>query len=52
YEQSGNKGVAFGLQNLQKLRDGEPLGGRVPASKAFEAVPSEGGSKTAGGMFD
>lgn len=52
YEQSGNKGVSFGLQNLQKLRDGEPLGGRIPASKAFDAVPSEGGSKTAGGMLD
>lgn len=52
YEKSGNKGVSFGLQNLQKLRDGEPLGGRMPASKAFDEVPSEGGSKTAGGMFD
>ena len=53
YEARGNKGVAFGLQNLQKLGDGEPIGsGNIPASKAFDAVPSEGGSKTAGGMFD
>lgn len=53
YEARGNKGVAFGLQNLQKLRDGETIGsGNIPASKAFDAVPSEGGTKTAGGMFD
>lgn len=52
YEQSGNKGVSFGLQNLQKLRDGEPLGGRIPASKAFDAVPSESGdAKSAGSIF-
>ena len=53
YEAKGNKGVAFGLQNVQKLRNDDPLGsGNIPASKAFDAVPTEGGSKTAGGMFD
>ena len=55
YENSGNKGVAFGLQNVQKLRDDEPLGaGRVPANKAFEAVdePAAGSaSKTASSIF-
>jgi len=53
YEKKGNKGVSFGLQNVQKLRNDDPLGGsNIPASKAFDAVPTEGGSKTAGGMFD
>ena len=52
YEQSGNKGVSFGLQNLQKLREGEPLGGRLPASKAFTAVESPAGEKTASALFD
>lgn len=28
YDQAGNRGVSFGLLNLQKLADGEPLGGR------------------------
>lgn len=55
YENSGNKGVSFGLQNVQKLRDDEPLGaGRVPANKAFEAVdePAAGSaSKTASSIF-
>ncbi len=25
---NGNKGIACGLNNLQKIRDGEPLGGK------------------------
>lgn len=28
FNQNGNKGIACGLQNLQKLADGEPPGGR------------------------
>lgn len=31
-------GIGFGLQNIQKLRDGEPLGGRQRAEAAFEPV--------------
>lgn len=31
-------GVAFGLQNVQKLRDGEPLGGSGPASADFQPM--------------
>lgn len=52
YEASGNRGVAFGLENIQKLRDDEPLGGgRMPASKAFEAFGG-GGTKSASALFD
>jgi hypothetical protein len=57
YENAGNKGVSFGLQNVQKLRDDDPLGsGRIPASKAFEPVDvpagATGGSgKTATSIF-
>lgn len=28
YNVNGNKGIAAGLQNIQKLEDGEPLGGK------------------------
>lgn len=53
YDQAGNKGVSFGLENVQKTRDDEPLGkGKVPASKAFEAFGGGSTAKTAGGMFD
>lgn len=52
YEASGNRGVSFGLQNVQKTRDDDPLGkGKMPANKAFDAFGSPAG-KTAGSMFD
>jgi Protein of unknown function (DUF2815) len=54
YDQAGNKGVSFGLQNVQKLRDDDPIGnGRIPASKAFEPVdvPAGAGGKTATSIF-
>ncbi|ADK16697.1 DUF2815 family protein [Clostridium ljungdahlii] len=38
YSASGNKGVAAGLGNVQKLEDGEPLGGFTRAKDDFEAV--------------
>lgn len=40
FDVSGNKGVACGLNNLQKLKDGEPLGGRN-APEADFADPFE-----------
>lgn len=38
---SGNKGVAAGLGNVQKVRDGEPLGGRTRAEDDFEALEAD-----------
>lgn len=38
YNSNGNRGIAAGLGNIQKLRDGEPLGGRSNAEEDFEAV--------------
>lgn len=52
YDTSGNKGISFGLQNLQKLEDGKPLGGRTPANKAFTAVESDDKAAGAGALFD
>ena len=52
YDKRGNKGVAFGLQNIQKLGDGEPLGGRSKPQDDFEAVPAEGGNGAAGSVDD
>lgn len=38
YNVNGNRGVAAGLNNVQKCRDGEPLDGRVRASDEFQVV--------------
>jgi hypothetical protein len=38
YDAKGNRGVAFGLQALQKVADGEPLGGGVRATEVFQPV--------------
>lgn len=35
YNQAGKKGIGCGLGNVQKLRDGEPLGGGTTASQDF-----------------
>jgi len=37
YDTSGNKGVSFALQNLQKLGEGERLDGRASAEEEFDA---------------
>lgn len=31
FNANGNRGIACGLNNLQKIKDGEPLGGRASA---------------------
>ena len=42
YDTSGNRGVSFGLNNVQKLADGEPLGGgRSRAEDDFTAVEED-----------
>ena len=35
FNSNGNRGVACGLGNIQKIRDGEPLGGRSNAADDF-----------------
>lgn len=35
FNSNGNKGIACGLNNLQKVRDGEPLGSKVSAEADF-----------------
>ena len=35
FNSNGNKGIACGLNNLQKIRDGEPLGGQSRAEDDF-----------------
>ncbi len=35
FNSNGNKGIACGLNNLQKIADGEPLGGKISAEMDF-----------------
>ena len=41
FNSSGNRGVACALNNLQKIRDGEPLGGRASAESDFSDFDDE-----------
>ncbi len=38
YDHKGNRGVSFGLQNVQKLRDGKSFSGRKAAEDVFDAI--------------
>jgi hypothetical protein len=53
WEFAGKKGISFGLRNVQKLRDDDPIGGgNGPANKAFEAVGGPAGkAEFAGDLF-
>lgn len=41
FNSNGNKGIACGLNNLQKIRDGEPLGGKSRAEDDFASEDEE-----------
>lgn len=47
YDKLGNKGVSFSLQNVQKLKDGEPFSGRKNADDEFDEVEDAEGSDSA-----
>lgn len=38
YNNAGKKGIGCGLNGVQKIRDGEALGGRITAQEAFKPV--------------
>lgn len=38
YNEQGNRGISFGLRNVQITRDGEPLGGQSSPEDDFEAL--------------
>lgn len=41
FNSNGNKGIACGLGNIQKVRDGEPLGGRTNAVDDFASLEDD-----------
>ena len=52
YDVKGNKGVAFGLQNVQKTKDGEPFSGREKPEDEFDALESVESVESAGSAKD
>jgi len=52
YEVDGNVGVTFYLQNVQKLRDGESLSGRMKAQDEFQPAAGTADAASAGSMWD
>lgn len=55
YDQKGNRGVSFGLNNVQKTRDGEPLGGRSSPNADFKPIAGAEKASTGAGaksVFD
>lgn len=43
FNSNGNRGIACGLNNLQKIRDGEPLGSRATAESDFATDDEDDG---------
>ena len=41
FNTNGNRGIACGLNNVQKSRDGEPLGGHISAEQEFAGFSAE-----------
>ena len=41
YNSAGKRGIGIGLEAVQKLRDGDPLGGGVSVADAFGGMPAQ-----------
>jgi hypothetical protein len=51
YNANGNRGIACGLGNIQKVRDGDRLGGGSTASEDFTAIEDEDNPYGQGGAL-
>ncbi len=52
YKNTGNEGVAFGLSNIMKTRDGENIGGRASAEDEFKSIVGSGAAPSSAGLND
>ena len=52
FSTSGNQGVAVGLGNIQKVRDGAALDGRTRAEDEFTPLADPGAAGGLGGLLD
>lgn len=46
YDKAGNKGIALGLRNIQKMRDGDPFSGKNKPENDFDSIPLPSDTKT------
>ena len=46
YDFAGNRGVSFSVINIQKVKDGDPLGGRTRPEDDFKAIEGAGDGAT------
>ena len=51
YDQAGNKGVSFGLNHVQLVKDGEPFSGRPKVEDAFSPVEGFNSGADASSIF-
>lgn len=51
YDQAGNRGVNFGLVNVQKVKDGDPLGKRTRPEDDFAPVTKTETAQTSTDLF-
>ena len=52
YDVTGNRGVSFGLRNLQKTGEGEPISGRTAPEDDFQAVAGAKSNASPSDIFD
>lgn len=52
YDQKGNKGVAFGLNHVQIVRDDEPLGNASTPESAFAPIEGAANNTDASELFE
>jgi hypothetical protein len=51
YDQAGNRGVSFALNNIQKVKDGDRLGGVSRAEDDFKPIPAAETASDASQIF-
>lgn len=52
YDAMGNKGAAFGLMNIQKVKDDAPLGSRTTPEMDFKPIASDESDESNGAAMD
>ena len=54
YDQKGNRGISFGLGNIQKVKDDKPFGNRTKPQDDFAAIATstDDNNESAGDLFN